>query len=819
MKTNILLFILVIFIISLIITLNIFFQQSYQSEMAEQFNSQQLLIAKSIAHSIEDEMRHIEAETSSLTGLLSKRGLDDRSLEGAVYTAYVELSEDLNVNVKILDANGRLRYGSRSGFSGEEQRKLFTLAGEIPNGKVRIIDLLAPERKLVMVSPIYGASGLKGTVILEMMIDAVSRKFLAPIKAGIRGHAWMMDGKGTLLYHPTQPKMVGNNLFKAHKSCFNCHKSFDVEKQILSSGDIGFSSYIAPYGEDKLIAFSKAKISDMSWIVCVSIPYSEVTFSIRKSMKLHSMLVISIFMATVAGAFAVTLMNRQRIKAEEKAKHLETQRQLEKEIIQTKDYLENVLESTESKIMVLDRDMTIRTMNSAQERLYNTTKEDVVGKNFFDIFPVATERDRELMQGILDRCLEGSSHRLSNYVYPRGGQILHLNININPLVLHGTVAGIILSSSDVTAEVTLKTKIQEYALKLEEMVVMRTEELREEKEKLDAIVSAIEGGLCVIDNTDGKILWANRTLLQWIGDEGGESHGYGAIYSEDTFKLPIDKAVQSRQIVQAVAHAQFGKKAGFFQITVTPLLDTGEKAQMLVLIQDITEMKRIEERMMHSEKLSALARISAGVAHEIGNPLTSVSSYVQILREMDHDEFTRESLDTVAKHINRIADIVRQMSGFSKTKTSDLRHHDVHGLIAMTLDLVKYDKRMKGMKIHIDIPEGLPHIVVDETQLIQVLMNIILNAADAMTSGGCLDISAKKLAKDVEIAIADSGPGIPVEHREKIFDPFFTTKEKGTGLGLAVSYNIVKSYQGDILVENRPGGGTIFKVRLPYLES
>jgi hypothetical protein len=375
LKTNILLFVLVIFIISLIITLNIFFQQSYQSEMAEQFNSQQLLIAKSIANNMEDEMHHVEVETLSLTRLLSKRGLDERTLEEAVYTAYAELSEDLNVNVEILDAEGRLRYGSHRGFSGKEEHKMFELAKAIPNGEVRVIDLLEPARKIVMVSPIYGTSGPKGAVILEMMIDAVSRKFLAPIRAGIRGHAWMMDGKGTLLYHPTQPKMVGNNLFKANEACFKCHKSFDVEKKILSSGEIGFSSYIAPYGEDKLIAFSKAKIDDMSWIICVSIPYSEVTFSIRKSMKLHSMLVISIFIATVTGAFAVTMMNRQRIKAEEKAKYLETQRQLEKEILQTKDYLENVLESTESKIMVLDRDMTIRTMNSAQERLSDRNRE------------------------------------------------------------------------------------------------------------------------------------------------------------------------------------------------------------------------------------------------------------------------------------------------------------------------------------------------------------------------------------------------------------------------------------------------------------
>jgi signal transduction histidine kinase len=103
--------------------------------------------------------------------------------------------------------------------------------------------------------------------------------------------------------------------------------------------------------------------------------------------------------------------------------------------------------------------------------------------------------------------------------------------------------------------------------------------------------------------------------------------------------------------------------------------------------------------------------------------------------------------------------------------------------------------------------------------MIQVLMNIILNAADAMTDGGNLDIRARELDEEIEITVADTGSGIPAENMEKIFDPFFTTKDKGTGLGLAVSYNIIRSYQGDILVESRPEGGTIFKVRLPYYES
>jgi PAS domain S-box-containing protein len=819
LKTNISLLVLVIFIVSLIITLNVFFQNTYQSEIAEQFNRQQLLIAKSIANNLEDEMLHMESEMLSLAALISEGKVKPLSLEEFINYAHYEIREDMNSAIKIIDSRKRLRYSSHGESLTKEDMQLFGRAEKLAPGKVLFVDKLATERKIIMLTPIERHTRQDGALMVEVGIDDINRKFLTPIRVGIRGHAWMMDSDGTLLYHPTQPGMIGKNLYQAGKPCFECHKSFDVEKKILESGDIGFSSYIAPYGEDKLIAFSRVKLADVSWIVCVSIPYSEVTLSIRKSMKLHSMLVISIFMATLAGAFAIVMINKQRVKAEEKAKHLETQRQLEQEILQTKDYLESLLESTESKIMVIDRDMLVRTVNSAQLRLCNREKEEVIGRTFFEVFNITAGKDMEKMKTALEQCLEGTSGRMSNYMYRRNGEAVYLNVNINPLMIHGKIEGVILSSSNVTEEVNLKTKIQEYAQKLEEMVVKRTEELEGEKEKLDVIVSAIEAGICVLDNTDKKVIWTNNMLREWLGVKDSESVAAGAIYSEETFRSPIDRAVESGQMVQTVVNATFAGKTGYFQITANPLADSSGKTLILVLIQDITELKKMEERMMYSEKLSALARISAGVAHEIGNPLTSISSYVQILREMEHDDFTRESLDTIAKHIHRITDIVRQMSSFSRTKGSDLKHHDVRELVDMTLDLVKYDKRMKNIAVNVKIPEGLPKVVVDETQLIQVLVNIVLNAADAMASGGTLDISAGKVNEEVEICTEDTGSGIPVEHLEKIFDPFFTTKEKGTGLGLAVSYNIVKSYHGDIVVENRPGGGTIFRVRLPYHES
>jgi C4-dicarboxylate-specific signal transduction histidine kinase len=813
LRTNIFILILILFVVSLIITLNIFFQQSYQSEIAEQFNRQQLIIAKSIAKNIENQIDHLEDETISFVGLLADRGITGEGLPSFVNNAYVEFREDLEIDLKVWDKQGNLIYSFLAKEPDGQDRDLFKRTVLLPPGDVWFIDALADKRSILLAMPVVRGAEILGAVIMEVMIDSINKKFLAPIRVGIRGHAWMMDGQGTLLFHPTQPEMIGKNLYKTDASCYDCHKTFKTEKKILESGNIGFSSYRAPFGEDKLIAFSRSNVGEMSWIVCVSIPYSEVTYSIRKSMKLHSLLVISIFIATIAGTFATILINRKRVKAEEKAKHLERQKYLEDEIIQAKDYLENLLQSTESKIMVLDKDLTIRTVNTAHQELCKKGKDYIIGKNFFDIFPIIDEKSKDTFREIFAGCLEGTSRMLHDFPYETPEKTLYLNISINPLILHGTVSGIILSSNEITEEVHLRETLRDYAAKLEGLVRERTDELLNEKEKLNAIVETLEAGLFIVDS-ERKITWINRTLRDWMGIDDIGDLSLDRIYSG----TDIQRSIVDNNVVQEIIFQDLGKRKGYFQITSTPLISSDGTHQALVLVQDITEMKKMEEQMMHSEKLSDLARISAGVAHEVGNPLTSISSYVQILRAMDFDSFTKETLDTIAKHVNRIISIVRQMSSFSKTTASNLQKHNIRGIVDATLELVRYDKRMKNVTIQIDVSDNLPEVNVDDTQLIQVFMNIIFNAADAMPDTGTLDITAKQTGNEIEIAFSDTGHGVPAEYAEKIFEPFFTTKEKGTGLGLGVSYSIMKSFNGDISFENKPEGGSIFRVRLPGYE-
>jgi signal transduction histidine kinase len=239
--------------------------------------------------------------------------------------------------------------------------------------------------------------------------------------------------------------------------------------------------------------------------------------------------------------------------------------------------------------------------------------------------------------------------------------------------------------------------------------------------------------------------------------------------------------------------------------------------------REVAEHRKLEEQVIHSEKLAALGRLAAGVAHEIGNPLTSISTFAQLLREMATDEFAQTSLDTINTHIQRITEIVRQMSAFSRPGATNIKMHQVNDILRSSLDLMRFDKRMKStIEISVDLDPEVPKTMIDEGQIAQVFINIILNALDAMPEGGRLTVRSRhRLNQEgldiISISVSDTGVGIPEVELAKIFDPFYTTKDagKGTGLGLSVSYNIVKRFKGDIKVESSVGKGTTFTVILP----
>jgi len=243
---------------------------------------------------------------------------------------------------------------------------------------------------------------------------------------------------------------------------------------------------------------------------------------------------------------------------------------------------------------------------------------------------------------------------------------------------------------------------------------------------------------------------------------------------------------------------------------------TGAQKGYVLVLEDITEKKKIEEELFRATKHASVGRLAAGVAHEIGNPLASISSLVQELLTEDLSSFEKDSLGTINQHVHRIARIVRNLGDFARLYPRQKMPTSLRDILENTLNLVRYDKNFRKVVIHTEV-QDTPLLKIDPDQIQQVFLNLILNARDAMPDGGNLDISIKRSNGLVEVRFADTGHGIDPEVRDKIFDPFFSTKgpTKGTGLGLSICYSIIKDHGGTIEIDSEKERGTRFTIKIP----
>ena len=234
------------------------------------------------------------------------------------------------------------------------------------------------------------------------------------------------------------------------------------------------------------------------------------------------------------------------------------------------------------------------------------------------------------------------------------------------------------------------------------------------------------------------------------------------------------------------------------------------------------ELRTAQEQLLQSEKLASIGQLAAGVAHEINNPMGVILGFAQgILKTLPEDALLRKPLTTVEKESLRCKRIVQNLLDFARRSEPTLHLININKLIDASCELVEHPISLQDVKLIKGYDPALPSIMVDPNQLQQVFINIMLNAYQAMPNGGTLHITTRKVGSDLQVIFTDTGTGIPPEKIQNIFDPFFTTKEvgEGTGLGLSVSYGIVKAHGGDIEVESQAGKGTTFVIKLPLDKS
>jgi signal transduction histidine kinase len=227
------------------------------------------------------------------------------------------------------------------------------------------------------------------------------------------------------------------------------------------------------------------------------------------------------------------------------------------------------------------------------------------------------------------------------------------------------------------------------------------------------------------------------------------------------------------------------------------------------------ELQESQAQVLHQEKMAAFGLLAAGIAHEVGNPLTSISTLVQMLERRDPDDYTRERLGLVTAQLTRIQHTLRELVTFSRPASATRGRVSLKEIVDEAMGIAKYYKGVKGRVVRAEVPADLPPVVGVRDQLVQVFFNLVLNAIDATGKGGHVVIAAWEDAGALVATVADDGHGIDPKHREQLFRPYFTTKRHGTGLGLFVSQKLVHAHGGTVACDSRPGEGTTFRLTFP----
>jgi signal transduction histidine kinase len=263
------------------------------------------------------------------------------------------------------------------------------------------------------------------------------------------------------------------------------------------------------------------------------------------------------------------------------------------------------------------------------------------------------------------------------------------------------------------------------------------------------------------------------------------------------------------------AMAELLKRVGDHLIHLNAALQENQTLLEARIAERTRELQEAQAHVLHQEKMAAFGLLAAGIAHEVGNPLTSISSLVQMLQRRDCDGYTQEKLALVSGQLQRIQTTLRELINFSRPASSVRTRVSLPEVLDEALNIVKYYYRTRGRILETDVPPDLPLLSGVRDQLVQVFLNLVLNAIDATGKGGHIALRARWHDGALEVEVQDNGRGIAPGAAARLFQPYFTTKKHGTGLGLFVTRKLVAEHGGTVDFTSRPGEGTVFRVRLP----
>lgn len=494
-----------------------------------------------------------------------------------------------------------------------------------------------------------------------------------------------------------------------------------------------------------------------------------------------------------------------------------------REIRKTKNYYEDLVNSIEEELIVIDRDYVITDVNTAALEMAKRTKEEVIGEHCYQISH-NLEKRCELPHGDcpVEKVFDTKKPAKAVHVhFDSKGNARFIELSASSVSgASEKVTHVVEVSRDITERMILEEKLKEYSERLEQEVEERTAKLKKSEEKHRTLIETMNDGMWTTD--ENRITtFANKKMGEILGYSTEELIGKDvfSFFDEKNQEILREELARRPKGESSVYEIDMMTKAGgsaTVLIAGSPLFDeNGNFEGSFAVVTDITERKRLERMVHQSEKLASLGQLAAGIAHEINNPLTNISLNTEILLKKVDDAQIKEKLEEIGDQVGTAASIIRGLLDFSRQIEPEVKAIDINKVLAKTLNMLSF--QLKDIDVIKDFGPHTPKIKADAGQLQQVFVNMLVNSIQAMPRGGALQISTRLEDSHVIVGISDTGHGIPEEHLGKVFDPFFTTRDgiRGTGLGLSICYGIIEEHGGDIEVKSMPGKGTTFTIKLP----
>jgi PAS domain S-box-containing protein len=477
----------------------------------------------------------------------------------------------------------------------------------------------------------------------------------------------------------------------------------------------------------------------------------------------------------------------------------------EESLRKSEERFQQVAENAHELIWEVDAQGLYTYVSPIVEKILGYKAEQVVGeKHFYDLFH---PENREELKGAAFKVFAEKQpfREFINRNVHKDGRTVWLSTSGIPIL---DETGSLLGYRGADIDITGRKKAEEALRESEERYRTLFEESR------DAIY---------MTNRKGKFVDVNQSSLDLFGYTKEEMIGLDI---KEMCVRPDDGCWFEQEIEQKGSvrdfEVKFRKKNGTqMDCLLTATLRRANDGSIIGeqgIIRDMTERKRLEAQLRQAQKMEALGRLAAGVAHEINNPLTIILTSAMLIQEdIDRDDPNFVGLETITNETVRCRNIVSNLLDFARQTRSAKGEHHINDIVIESMRLTKKKAAFKHVAVTHELSEDIPIISVDKNQILQCFVNLALNAIEATDPDGRITVATRFLPPDelIEVAIIDTGKGIAEDKIDKIFDPFFTTKQGGTGLGLSITRSIIEQHGGRIDVKSEPGHGTTFTIRLP----